>query len=164
MVWLAIQTKPWSVKSFSPLYEIDKCILKRIWLLHSTMTTCTLHLISCRWIYFFIWMFGFKKGQLLFQYVTEFSAVHKTSQIFLHWLSQTVAFFTSERLNWSIEMTLYERVFRCLQDCFALRGKQTLVAHNVQSDIALWDKGVWGHKVLFALTELDLFYHHPWNC
>lgn len=48
---------------------------------------------------------------------------------------------------------------RRLQDCFALWGKQkyNLVARSVQSDILLWDKAAWGHKVLFASAELDLF-------
>lgn len=58
-------------------------------------------------------------------------------------------------------MTLYMLYFKacCLHDCFALWGKQkyNLVAHSVQSDIFLWDKGAWGHNVLFASTELDLF-------
>lgn len=46
-----------------------------------------------------------------------------------------------------------------LQDCFALWGKQKYnsVAYNVQSDISLWDKDAWKHRVVIASTELDLF-------
>lgn len=75
-------------------------------------------------------------------------------------------FLTRGRLNSGAEMassshtsTTSKDSFRCLQDCFALWGKQkyNLVAHSVQSDILLWDKAAWGHKVLFVSTELDLF-------
>ena len=60
----------------------------------------------------------------------------------------------------------FRPLVRRLQDCSALWGKQkhNLVAHSEQSHISLWDKGTWGHKVLFASSELDLFFYYPRDC
>lgn len=46
--------------------------------------------------------------------------------------------------------------------CTLRQTKNIIWLHNLKS--FLWDKGAWGHRVLFASTELDLFYYHPWNC
>lgn len=114
-------------------------------------------------IFLCIWIFGYeKKSENDFIHIFQF----RTNRIPKHQPSQSVAFFTSGRLNWSVEMAsswhtggTSKHLLRCRQDCFALWGKQkyNLVARGVQSDIFLWDKGAWGHKVLFASTELDLF-------
>ena len=116
-----------------------------------------------KYIYIYIYIFFFFSTGLF----------KETNRILQHLLSQSVTFFTSGRLNSSVEMassrdrsTTSEHSFRCLLDCFALWGKQkyNLVAHRIQSDISLWDKGRLRTQGAICFHWIRPFYYPAWNC
>lgn len=90
-----------------------------------------------------------------------------------HQLRQSVAFFTSGRLHWSVKTSSSRRT-SCTSNhllgfckiALHFEPNQNIIwfARTVQSDISLLflflnEKCAWGHRVLFASTELYLFYY-----